>query len=249
MVGVSLITGAGSGIGRQTAISLGQAGDAVAVADIDEAAARKTVDAIVGTGGIAVAYELDVADAAHVADVAGTVARDLGPVERTVNLAGILGFSDIEDITDEDWSRMMAVHAGGTFHVCRAVLPGMVHRRRGAIVNAASVFALRGQPGAAHYAAAKAAVIAFSKSIAREKAPFGVRVNVVSPGPVDTPFFGRGMTGDTLDAARRERAKTIPLGAIARPAQVSSVIVFLLGEGAAHMTGQVVPVDGGETMR
>ena len=249
MVGVSLITGAGSGIGRQTAVSLGQAGDAVAVADIDAAAARRTADAIVGTGGIAAAYELDVADPAAVGAVVGAVARDLGPVERTVNLAGILGFSDIERITDEDWTRMMAVHAGGTFHVCRAVLPGMVQRRRGAIVNAASVFALRGQSGAAHYAAAKAAVIAFSKSIAREKAPFGVRVNVVSPGPVDTPFFGRGMAGDALDAARRERAKTIPLGAIARPEQVSAAIVFLLGEGAAHMTGQVVSVDGGETMR
>lgn len=249
MAGVSLITGAGSGIGRQTAISLGQAGDAVAVADIDEAAARKTADAIAGTGGIAAAYRLDVADAANVADVAGAVAQDLGPVERAVNLAGILGFADIEDIADEDWARMMAVHAGGAFHVCRAVLPGMVQRRRGAIVNTASVFALRGQAGAAHYAAAKAAVIAFSKSIAREKAPFGVRVNVVAPGPVDTPFFGRGMSGEELNTTRRERAKTIPLGAIARPEQVSSVIVFLLGDGAAHMTGQVVPVDGGETMR
>ena len=249
MAGVSLITGAGSGIGRQTAISLGQAGDAVAVADIDGTSARKTADAIVGTGGIAAAYELDVADAANVADVAGVVARDLGPVERAVNLAGILGFADVEDITDADWERMMAVHAGGTFRVCRAILPGMVQRRRGAIVNTASVFALRGQAGAAHYAAAKAAVIAFSKSIAREKAPFGVRVNVVSPGPVDTPFFGRGMAGDELDGVRRERAKTIPLGAIARAEQISSVIVFLLGEGAAHMTGQIVPVDGGETMR
>ena len=144
---------------------------------------------------------------------------------------------------------MMAVHAGGTFHVCRAVVPGMVARRRGAIVNTASVFALRGQAAAAHYAAAKAAVIAFTKSVAREKAPFGVRVNAVSPGPVDTPFFGRGMAGDALDAVRRERAVTIPLGAVARAEQVSSVIVFLLGDGGAHMTGQVIPVDGGETMR
>ena len=249
MAGVSLITGGGSGIGRQTAISLGQAGDAVAVADIDGVAARKTADAITGTGGIAAAYALDVADSAAVADVADTVAGDLGPVERAVNLAGIVGFAEIEDITDESWKRMMAVHAGGTFHVCRAVIPGMVERRRGAIVNTASVFALRGQAGAAHYAAAKAAVIAFTKSVAREKAAFGVRVNAVSPGPVDTPFFGRGMTGEELDAVRRDRARTIPLGAVARAEQVSSVIVFLLGEGAAHMTGQVVPVDGGETMR
>ena len=249
MAGVSLITGGGSGIGRQTAISLGQAGDAVAVADMDEAAARKTADAILGTGGIAAAYALDVADAAAVTDVAGTIARDLGPVERTVNLAGIVGFADIEDIADADWKRMMAVHAGGTFHVCRAVLPDMVRRRRGAIVNTASVFALRGQAGASHYAAAKAAVIAFTKSIAREKAPYGVRVNAVSPGPVDTPFFARGMAGEELDAVRRERARTVPLGAIARAEQVSSVIVFLLGDGAAHMTGQVIPVDGGETMR
>ena len=249
MAGVSLITGGGSGIGRQTAISLGQAGDAVAVADIDADAAQRTADAIVGTGGIAAAYALDVADPAAVADVAGAVARDLGPVERAVNLAGIVGFADIEDITDAGWKRMMAVHASGTFHVCRAVIPGMVARRRGAVVNTASVFALRGQAGAAHYAAAKAAVIAFTKSVAREKAASGVRVNAVSPGPVDTPFFGRGMAGEELDRARRERARTIPLGALARAGQVSSVIVFLLGDGAAHITGQVIPVDGGETMR
>lgn len=249
MAGVALITGAGSGIGRQTAISLGQAGDAVAVADIDAAAAQRVADAIVGTGGIAAAYPLDVADPAAVGEIAGAVARDFGPVERAVNLAGIIGFADIEDITDADWTRMLAVHAGGTFHVCRAILPGMVRLRRGAIVNTASVFALRGQAGAAHYAAAKAAVIALSKSIAREKAPFGIRVNAVAPGPVDTPFFGRGMSGGELDKVRRERAKTIPLGAVARAEQISSVIVFLLGDGAAHMTGQVVPVDGGETMR
>ena len=249
MAGVSLITGAGSGIGRQTAVSLGQAGDAVAVTDIDAQAAQKTADAIVGTGGIAAAYALDVAESAAVAEVANAVARDLGPVDRAVNLAGIIGFADIEDIADEDWARMMAVHVGGTFHVCRAVIPGMMGRRRGAIVNAASVFALRGQAGASHYAGAKAAVIAFSKSIAREKAPFGIRVNVVSPGPVATPFFARDMTGADLETAQSERAKTIPLGAIARPEQISSVIVFLLGDGAAHMTGQVIPVDGGETMR
>ncbi len=249
MAGVALITGAGSGIGRQTAISLGQAGDAVAAADLDADAAQRTVAAITETGGIAAAYPLDVADAGSVAEAAAAIARDLGPVDRAVNLAGVIGFAEVEDITDQDWARMMAVHAGGTFHVCRAILPGMTRRRRGAIVNTASVFALRGQAGASHYAAAKGAVIGFSKSIAREKAPFGIRVNVVSPGPVDTPFFGRGMTGAALDAARSERAKTIPLGAIGRPDRIASVIVFLLGDGAAHMTGQVIPVDGGETMR
>ena len=249
MAGVALITGGGSGIGRQTAISLGQAGDAVAVADIDAGAARAVAGAIVGTGGIAAAYALDVADPAAVAGTAAAVARELGPVERAVNLAGIVGFAAVEEISDDGWARMMAVHAGGTFHVCRAVLPGMVERRRGAIVNTASVFALSGQAGAAHYAAAKGAVIAFSRSVAREKAASGVRVNVVAPGPVDTPFFGRGMTGEALDAARRERAKTIPLGALARAEQVAAAIVFLLGDGASHITGQVIPVDGGETMR
>lgn len=125
----------------------------------------------------------------------------------------------------------------------------MADRGRGAVVNTSSLFALRGQPEASHYAAAKGAIIGFSKSIAREVAATGVRVNVIAPGPVDTPFFARGMEGETLDNVRTERAKTIPLGKIAKPEEIAPVAVFLLGDGASHMTGQIVPVDGGEMMR
>lgn len=248
MPGVALITGAGSGIGRQTAISLGQAGHAIAVCDIDSAAAERTAAAITGTGGIAVPYPLDVARSDAVDETVAAIRKDLGPIDYAVNLAGVLGFAALEDISDAEWKRVLSVHVDGTFFVCRAVTPDMTARKSGAIVNTASIFALRGQAESSHYAAAKGAIIAFSKSIAREKAGLGIRVNVVAPGPVDTPFFGRGMTGTELETARSERANTIPLGALAKPEQVSSVIVFLLGDGASHMTGQVIPVDGGETM-
>ncbi|MDA0662506.1 MAG: SDR family NAD(P)-dependent oxidoreductase [Proteobacteria bacterium] len=247
--GVALVTGGGSGIARETALLLGAAGARVAVADIDPDAAQRTVEAIAAADGNAAMFEIDVADADAVQRMVSIVESDLGPVDYLVNLAGSFDTAPLAEISDDLWTKTLSVHLNGTFYTCRAILPGMAERGRGAVVNTSSIFALRGQAEAAHYAAAKGAVIGFSKSIAREVAPSGVRVNVVAPGPVDTPFFARGMSGDALDQVRRERARIIPLGRIGRADEIAPVILFLLGRGAAHMTGQVIPVEGGEMMR
>jgi NAD(P)-dependent dehydrogenase (short-subunit alcohol dehydrogenase family) len=247
--GVALVTGAGSGIARETALQLGAAGACVAVSDINADTAAGTADAIRANGGQATHYVLDVSDRTAVDDTVSSIEGDLGPIGYLVNLAGSFATAPLAEISDDLWTQTMAVHLNGSFYICRAVVPAMASRGRGAVVNTSSLFALRGQPEASHYAAAKGAIIGFSKSIAREVAGSGVRVNVVAPGPVDTPFFARGMSGDTLDQIRTERAKSIPLGKIGRAADVAPVILFLLGDGAAHMTGQVVPVDGGEMMR
>lgn len=247
--GVALVTGAGSGIARETALQLGAAGATVAVADINAETVGATAEAIRDSGGQATSHILDVSDPSAAKATIAAIENDLGPIEYLVNLAGSFATAPLAGITDELWTQTMAVHLNGSFYICRAVIPGMAARGGGAVVNTSSLFALRGQPEASHYAAAKGAIIGFSKSIAREVAGSGVRVNVVAPGPVDTPFFARGMAGDTLDQVRTERAKSIPLGKIGRAEEVAPVILFLLGSGAAHMTGQVVPVDGGEMMR
>lgn len=247
--GVALVTGAGSGIARETAFLLGAAGAHVAVADIDAETAGQTADAISTSGGKATVFEIDVSDVASVNGMITGIERDLGPVDYLVNLAGSFATAPLQDISDDLWEKTLSVHLNGTFYTCRAILPGMAERGHGAVVNTSSLFALRGQPEAAHYAAAKGAVIGFSKSIAREVAPSGVRVNVVAPGPVDTPFFARGLSGDELDRIREERARIIPLGKIGQADEIAPVILFLLGNGNAHMTGQVIPVEGGEMMR
>lgn len=243
-----LITGAGNGIGRASALRLAKAGATLALADRDEAALGTTAAEIVSAGGVAGTYPLDVSDSRRVGDVVRAAEAAIGPLDGLVNLAGHMQMKPIEEISDEEFVRMFAVHVLGTFYTCRAVLPGMMARRAGAIVNTASVFAIRGQANAAHYAAVKGAIVAFTKSLAREKAAYGIRANCVAPGPVATAFFARGMTGAELEAAQRERAKIIPLGKLAMPDQIAPAIQFLLSEDASHMTGEMMVIDGGEVM-
>lgn len=247
--GVALVTGAGSGIAKALALQLGAASAVVAVADINQDNVVKTADSIIAAGGTSVPFSFNVADPHAVDEAVNIIERDLGPVTHLANVAGIFSTAALAEISDDQWSQMLSVHLNGTFHLCRRIVPSMVSRGRGAVVNTSSIFALRGQSEASHYAAAKGAIIGFSKSIAREVGNANVRVNVVAPGPVDTPFFARGLSGEELAGVREERASTIPLGKIGRAEDVASVIFFLLGEGSAHMTGQVIPVDGGEMMR
>ena len=154
----------------------------------------------------------------------------------------------MEDIADEDWARMFAVHVNGTFYTCRAALPGMIAARSGAIVNMSSLHAVRGQANAAHYAAAKGAIIGLTKSIAREKGPLGIRANAVAPGPIDTPLWRGAVPPDEIDAVMAKRSEVIPMGRLGAPAEVAQTIVHLLGPAASYITGQVVTIDGGESM-
>ena len=245
---VAFVTGGGSGMGRETARLLGEAGARVAICDRDGAAARATAEIVEQAGGTARADQVDVSDSAAVDRAVAAASEALGPVDALVNIAGIYQVAAVEDISDENWARMFAVHVNGTFHTCRAVLPGMVAARAGAIVNMSSLHAIRGQANAAHYAAAKGAVIGLTKSIAREKGPLGIRANAVAPGPIDTPLWRGAVPPDELDAVMAKRSEVIPIGRLGEAAEVAQTIVYLLSPAASYITGQVVTIDGGESM-
>lgn len=245
---VAFVTGGGSGMGRETARLLAEAGARVTVCDRDGDAARETVEIVERAGGTARADEVDVSDSGAVNRAVAAAAEALGPIDVLVNIAGIYRIAAVEDIADEDWARMFAVHVNGTFYTCRAALPGMIAARSGAIVNMSSLHAVRGQANAAHYAAAKGAIIGLTKSIAREKGPLGIRANAVAPGPIDTPLWRGAVPPDEIDAVMAKRSEIIPMGRLGAPAEVAQTIVHLLSPAASYITGQVVTIDGGESM-
>ena len=245
---VALVTGGGSGMGRETARHLAGAGARVAICDRDGEAARGTGDEIEAAGGTVWTGAVDVSDSRAVDRAVAEAAGALGPIDSLVNIAGIYEVAKLEDIADDAWARMFAVHVNGTFYCCRAVLPGMIAAQAGAIVNMSSLHALRGQANAAHYAAAKGAIIGFTRSIAREKGKLGIRANAVAPGPIDTPLWRNAVPADEIEAMMAKRSEVIPIGRLGQPAEVAQTIVYLLGPAASYITGQVVAIDGGETM-
>lgn len=233
---VALVTGAASGIGAATASRLAGAGAGVLLADLDGAAADLKAQELRGAGARAESLELDVTSRESW-QAAGLGERG---VDILVNNAGFTRDRTLLKLSDEDWDAVLAVHLRGAFLGCQAVLPGMAERG-GAIVNVSSD-ARHGAFGQANYAAAKAGIVGFTRTVALEQAKRGVRVNAVAPGPVETPML------DAVPAAVREGwLDAIPLGRLANPEEVAAVIEFLVSEDASYITGHVIPVDGGAT--
>jgi 2,3-dihydro-2,3-dihydroxybenzoate dehydrogenase len=244
----AIVTGAGSGIGRSTAMELAERGVVLTIIDRDSVGLEKTAAMAKEKGARPQSHLLDVSDSSAVNDTMQRIERERGAADYLVNGAGAFFSGPIETVSDETWQQCFAVNMFGLFYVCRALLPGMMKRGKGAIVNISSLHAQNGQPNASLYAASKGAVMAFTKSLAREKAASGIRANIVAPGPIDTPFWRRAMVGDDADAVIAQRVKSIPLGRLGQPEDVANVIVFLLSSSSAYMTGQVVTVGGGEIM-
>jgi NAD(P)-dependent dehydrogenase (short-subunit alcohol dehydrogenase family) len=238
----ALVTGGGSGIGRAVAHRLGRDGAAVTVLDIDSAAARAVADALVTAGARARAVAADVADAGAVDGAITEARREFGAVHVLVCSAGIAGFAPLLEMTAAQWNRMLAVHLTGTFTVTQAVLPDMIAARWGRVVTLSSVGGLRGGPNLAHYAAAKAGVIGFTKALALEVGAHGITANAVAPGLVDTPMLrGSGIPPAVLEQSLRQ----MPVGRLGTPEDVAAVCAFLASEEAAFVTGQVVSPNGG----
>ena len=238
---VAIVTGAARGIGAAIARDLAAAGAHVVVGyRSEEAKARAVVDDVVTRGGSAEPIGFDVVDARAVDAAVKDVVARLGKVDVLVNNAGVSADALIVRISDELWQRVLDVNLKGVFNCTKSVARPMMRARAGRIVNVSSVVAVTGNTGQAAYAAAKAGIIGFTKSTARELAGRGITANVVAPGFIETDMT------EGLDANARDMYRAmIPLGRLGRGEDVAAAVTFLAGPGASYITGQVIHINGG----
>jgi NAD(P)-dependent dehydrogenase (short-subunit alcohol dehydrogenase family) len=240
---VALVTGAGSGIGRAIAEKLGKEGERVVVNDLKGEAADEVVAGIKESGGEASSAPGDVSDVEDVDRIVAAAREAYGSPEILVNNAGFLQQKRFVHLTVEDFDRMIAVHLRGTFLCTRAVLPEMLSRGGGIVVNVASQLGQIGGIELCHYSAAKAGIIGLTKSLAREVSAQGVRVNAVAPGPINTELI-LGLSEEW----QRAKAAELPLGRFGEPAEVAETVAFLVSDGATLYVGQTLGPNSGDVM-
>jgi len=245
---VALVTGASSGIGAATAITLAELGARVAIGyHHNQSGAEQTRDRIAAAGGTAVAILADVRAADGVKALVDDTVRQLGPIDILVNNAGsLIKRLTLRQITDEHLDAVYALNVKSAVLAAQAVSASMIERQRGAIVNVVSIAGHNGGgPGAGAYASAKAALTCYTKSMAKELAPHGVRVNGVAPGVIATPFHDTFSTPDMLKAF----VAAIPLGRLGTPQECANVIAFLASPAASYVLGETIDINGGQLMR
>jgi NAD(P)-dependent dehydrogenase (short-subunit alcohol dehydrogenase family) len=251
---VAIVTGAGRGIGRATALELARMGADVVVAELDRATAERTAGEVRGVGRRALVAVTDVTSRKDLAAMAERTRAELGRIDILVNNAGIYRAAATLDITEEHWDAIMDINAKAVFFASQAVLPTMIAQQRGAIVSLASMAGKIGSASNLPYNASKAAVISMTKSLALAHAAQGIRVNCVCPGFVETDMWATvsrelgAMQGRSPEQFTAQRRSQVPLGRMERPEDVASVIAFLASPRAGYMTGQALSVDGGLVM-
>ena len=244
---VALVTGASSGIGAATAAVLADLGAAVALGYYaNERGVTAVCDRIQAAGGKSVALRADVRNASEARSLVARSAEALGPIDILVNNAGsLVRRIKLSEITEEGWAEILHLNLTSAMTCAQAVAPEMIARKRGVIVNIVSIAGRNGGgPGAGPYAAAKGGLIAYTKSLAKELAPYGVRVNAVSPGVIDTPFHERFSTPEMI----ANMVKGIPLGRVGTAHECATAVAFLVSGAASYIVGETLEVNGGQLM-
>ncbi|MEX2527440.1 MAG: 3-oxoacyl-[acyl-carrier-protein] reductase [Gemmatimonadota bacterium] len=238
---VALVTGGSRGIGLAVARSLAHAGARIAVVGRNGTRAEEAAADLPGTGHAG--FACDVAQSSQVQDLIVGVEERVGPVDIVVNNAGLTRDNLLIRMKEEEWDEVLSVNLKGAFNITKAVAKGMMKRRSGAIVNISSVVGLMGNAGQANYAASKAGLLGFTRSVARELGSRGIRCNAVAPGYIETD-----MTADLGEGAAESLRERIPMGRLGQPEDIAGTVRFLVGPWAGYITGQVVTVDGGMVM-
>ena len=236
----AVVVGGGGGIGSVTCIELAKEGADVAVLDYSIEKSEKVAGNVTNLGRKAMAMQIDVAVYTEVDTCIKRVYEEFKRIDFMINMVGYAQLCPLADMTEKMWDRSIAVHLKGVFNCTRTVINDMIAQRSGRIVNFSSIAGVSGTPGNSHYSAAKAGIIGFCKAVAKEVAPFGITVNAIAPGVIDTPM---------LRDAPRERVEEIaastPVGRMGKPSEIAATCLFLLSEEAGFITGQVINVNGG----
>lgn len=245
----AFVTGGAQGIGQGISTTLGAQGFRVAVVDLNLEAAQATAESITGAGGSALAVQADITDTASVHSAVKTVTDELGPVEVVVNNAGWDDFLKFVDTTEDFWDRILDINFKGMLRVTHAVVPGMIERGFGRVVNIGSDAGRVGSSLEAVYSGAKGGTIAFTKTLAREVAAHGITANTVCPGPTDTPML-RAFAERSGDGAKVLAGMTrgVPMRRLAQPADIAAAVAFFAADSTGYVTGQTLSVSGGLTM-
>jgi NAD(P)-dependent dehydrogenase (short-subunit alcohol dehydrogenase family) len=243
---VALVMGGGSGIGRAASLVLARNGAAVVVGDLEVSRAEGVSGEIEVAGGRSVAEQVDVTASAEVSAVVKRALDRFSAIDILVNSAGIYPWSTVSAMAEEEWDRVIAVNLKGPFLACKAVLPHMIARKQGRIINISAGHGARGVVHGAHYCASKAGVNALTKSLALEGAPHGVLVNAIAPGPIDTPLPRGGR--QYSDEEKKTIGASLPLGRMGRPEEIAQTVLFLSSDVCQWMTGQILYHNGGDLM-
>jgi NAD(P)-dependent dehydrogenase (short-subunit alcohol dehydrogenase family) len=242
------VTGGGSGIGLAISKRLAAEGAAVAAFDLNGDSARACANAIEEAGGRAIGLAVDVSDRGRIEEAVNEVREQLGPATILVNSAGISPFERFLEITPESLDRVFAVNLGGTFFCCQVVVPDMVAARWGRIVNISSSSAQTGNALNTHYSASKAAVIGFTRSLAKEFGSKGITVNTIPPSFVDTPGLRGADEAGFLGPGVEALEKAMPVRRVGQPEDIAAACAYLVRDEASYVTGQVIGVNGGRVI-